>query len=115
MKETANIKIERNASNNISISFSDCESLQDLKYTYVNQYLKQLITTRGTTMIFNMNGIHFIDNEIIDILNMLYRLGKKYNSNLVLKAVEPEVFEMINLAKKYYVFNVQHIESISLS
>jgi len=115
MKDAVKIKIERNTSKDIHVSFMDREAVQDLKFDYINQYLKELITTRGTTMVIDMNGVHFIDNEIIDILNMLYRLGKKYNSKLIMKAVEPEVFEMISLAKKYYVFDVQHIEVISLS
>jgi len=111
MKETANIMIKRSAKQHIRVSFNDHETLMSLKFDFIRQYLKDLITKRGTRMEIDLNGIHFIDNEIIDTLNFLYRIGKKFNSLVVLKSVEPEVFEMISLAKKYYVFDIQHVET----
>lgn len=112
MKETANILIERHATRQIRVSFKNSEALLSLKFDFIREYLKDLITKRGTLMEINLNGIQFIDNEIIDTLNFLYRLGKKYNSGLALKAVEPEVFEMIDLARKYYVFDIKQVEPI---
>ena len=113
MKETANIMIERYAARQIRVSFKDHEALSSLKFDFIRQYLKDLITKRGTSMEINLNNIHFIDNEIIDTLNFLYRLGRKFNSGLVLKSVEPEVVEMITLARKYYVFDIQHVEPVT--
>jgi len=113
MKETANIQIERLAVRQIRVSFKDQEALLSFKFDFIREYLKNLITKRDTTMEIDLNGIHSIDNEIIDTLNFLYRLGKKFNSKLVLKNVEPEVFEMISLARKYYVFDVKQVELVT--
>ncbi len=110
MKETANIMIERSTTRHIRVSFNDQEALSSLKFDFIREYLKDLITKRGTQIEIDLNGIHFIDNEIIDVLNFLYRIGRRFNSGLVLKSVEPEVFDMINLARKYYVFDIQHVE-----
>lgn len=113
MKETANIKIEKFAARQIRISFKDHETLLNLKFDFIRQYLIDLITKRDTLMEFDLNGIHFMDHEIIDILNYLYRIGRKFNSRLVLKNVEPETFEIIGLAKKYYVFDIKQVELIT--
>jgi anti-anti-sigma regulatory factor len=111
MKDMANITVEKSSKLHIKVSFGDHETLLNLKFDFIRQYLKDLIIKRGTLMEFDMSGIHYIDNEIIDTLNFLYRMGKKFNSTLVLKSVEPEVYEMIELAKKYYVFDIKHIET----
>lgn len=113
MKETANIQIERLAVRQIRVSFKDQEALLSFKFDFIREYLKDLITKRDTTMEIDLNGIHSIDNEIIDTLNFLCRLGKKFNSKLVLKNVEPKVFEMIGLARKYYVFDVKQVELVT--
>ena len=112
MKETANIMIEKHAARQIRVSFEDHEALQSLKFDFIRQYLKDLITKRDTVIDFDLNGIYFMDNEIIDFLNFLYRLGRKYNSQLKLKNVGPETLEIINLAKKYYIFDIKQVEPV---
>ena len=106
--------IERHAARQISVSFEDHEALQSLKFDFIKQYLKDLITKRGTVIEFDLIGIYFMDNEIIDFLNFLYRLGRKFNSQLKLKNVGPEILEIINLAKKYYIFDIKQVEPVAV-
>jgi anti-anti-sigma regulatory factor len=110
MKKTVNLLTIRYNNRKVLISFRNQEKLVVLKYAIVRQYLTDLITERGTELELDLTGVQFIDNEGFDTLNILARLGRKYNSKLVLKGVERAVIEMMDLARKYYVFDVRYIE-----
>jgi|WetSurMetagenome_2_1015567.scaffolds.fasta_scaffold457072_1 anti-anti-sigma regulatory factor len=112
MKKTVNLLTIRYNSRKVLISFRNQEKLLVLKYAIVRQYLTDLITERETELELDLTGVRFIDNEGFDTLNILSRLGRKYNSKLVLKGVEKEVIEMMELAKKYYVFDVHYVEPV---
>jgi anti-anti-sigma regulatory factor len=110
MKNTVNLLTIRYNNRKVLISFRNQERLVVLKYGIVRQYLTDLITQRSTELELDLTGVRFIDNEGFDTLNILARLGRKYDSKLILKGVEKEVLEMMDLAKKYYVFDVKFIE-----
>jgi ABC-type transporter Mla MlaB component len=112
MKKRVNIVTIQYNSRKVLVSFRNQEKLDILKNTFVKQYLTDLITKRGTLLELDLKGVRFIDNEGFDTLNILTRIGQKYNSSLMLKGVEKEVIEMMDLAKRYYVFNVRHIEPV---
>ena len=100
----------RYSQHRVLVSFRNQENLGILKNSFVRQYLTDLITKRGTLLELDLNGVRFIDSQGFDTLNILTRVGRKYNSSLMLKGVEKEVIEMMNLARRYYVFDVRHIE-----
>jgi len=110
MKRKINMVTIRYNQKKVLVSFRNQENLGILKNSFVRQYLTDLITKRGTLLELDLSGIRFIDSEGFDTLNILTRIGRKYDSSLMLKGVEKEVIEMMNLAKRYYVFDVRHIE-----
>ena len=87
MRGIEDIRIERSSKLHIRVSFNDHDTLLSLKFDFIRQYLRDLIMKRGTIMEISLTGIHHIDNEIIDALNFLYRIGRKFNSTLILKSV----------------------------
>jgi anti-anti-sigma regulatory factor len=110
MNKRADIFTIRYANRRVLVSFRNQEKLDILKNAFVKQYLTDLITKRGTLLELDLSGVRFIDGEGFDALNILTRIGRKYNSSLMLKGVEKEVAEMMDLAKRYYIFDVRHIE-----
>jgi anti-anti-sigma regulatory factor len=110
MRKKLNMVTIRYNPKKVLVSFRNQENLGILKNSFVRQYLTDLITKRGTLLELDLSGVRFIDSEGFDTLNILTRVGRKYDSSLMLKGVEKEVIEMINLAKRYYIFDVRHIE-----
>jgi anti-anti-sigma regulatory factor len=76
----------------------------------VKQYLKKIITRKGTQLDIDLSGIHSINEDWIDTFNFLSRMARKYNSSVRLIGVEKEVLEMIELIRKYYHFDIQHVK-----
>jgi anti-anti-sigma regulatory factor len=112
MKQTAvNFLITQNKDNKVGISFNNSDQLTKANMGVIRQYLTEIITNPGTTLEIDLTGIHFIDNSGYDTLNLLSRIGRKYGSSILLKGVSIEVYEMIKLLKKYYVFDVQNIDA----
>jgi anti-anti-sigma regulatory factor len=72
--------------------------------------LKNIITSKGTRLEIDLSGIHSISNEWIDTFNFLSRIARKYNSSVRLTGVEREVFEMIELIRQHYFFDIQHVK-----
>ena len=112
MKQEGQISIERRGSREVHISFRNHGNLALLKYEYIQFTLKELIVKKGTHLIIDLTGVKFIDSSGFDQLNLLSRLGKKYKSTIALTGVEPEVYEMMKLVKKYTVFDINHIEPL---
>lgn len=112
MKEKDDILIERRNAREAHVSFRNHGNLALLKYDYIRFALKELITSSyGTKLIIDLTGVKFIDSTAFDTLNLLSRLGRRYNSSITLTGVEPEVMEMISLVKKYSVFDINHIQT----
>ena len=111
MKEKDDILIERRGVREIHVSFRNHGNLTLLKYDYIRFALKELITSYGTKLIIDLTGVKFIDSTAFDTLNLLSRLGRKYNSSITLTGVESEVMEMIRLVKKYSVFDINHVQT----
>ena len=113
MKNENNIRLERNEGKEVLVSFRNHGNLSLLRHGYIRFTLKEQIRNRGTRLIMDLTGIKFIDSDSLDTLNLLSRLGRKYDSSIWLKGVEPEVIELLELVKKYSVFDIQHIEPVN--
>ena len=112
---TSRKNIEQDKGNReVRISFRNHGNLSLLKYDYIQFTLKELIMKRGTRLMIDLTGVKFIDSNGIDLLNLLSRLGKKYESSIALVGVEPELNEMLRLVKKYTVFDINHIEPVKV-
>jgi anti-anti-sigma regulatory factor len=108
---TVNFLIIQGKENKVGVSFHNSDQLTKTNMGVMRQYLTEIITNPGTSLEVDLTGIHFIDNTGYDTLNLLARIGKKYGSCLSLKGVGTEVFEMIELLKKHYIFNVQDVKA----
>jgi anti-anti-sigma regulatory factor len=107
------IVIEKNDAREVQVSFRNHGNLALLKHDYIKFTLKELITKKGTRVIIDLAGVKFIDSDAFDILNLLSRLGKKYDSTVSLTNVEPETMELITMVKKYCVFDISRIQEIN--
>ena len=106
----ANILVIRQDNKNVMVSFKNTEKFTSLNMNIIRQYLTRIIRKRGTILETDLSGIRFIDSTGFDTLTLIYRLGKKYGSTIILKGVEIEVLEMIELVKKYQVFDIRRIK-----
>lgn len=107
------IKLERNEGKEVLVSFRNHGNLSLLKHDYFRFTLMEQVRSRGTRLIMDLTGIKTIDSASLDTLNLLSRLGRKYDSSIWLKGVEPEIIELLKLARKYSVFDIQHIEAVN--
>jgi anti-anti-sigma regulatory factor len=113
MKMKVNIEIEKNDANEVQVSFRNHGNLALLKHDYILFTLKELITKAGTKLIIDLGGVKFIDSNGFDALNLLSRLGRKYNSTISLMNVEPEAMELIYLVRKYCVFDIKNVQEVN--
>lgn len=75
--------------------------------------LLDIATNRDTHIDINLNGICFIDSSIVDTLNLVSRVGRKFHSQIVLTHVGKELKEFIQLVKKHAVFDVLIVDETS--
>ena len=94
----------------ISVSFRGENKSLILNMHNIRRQLISLISKRGTHLELDLSGIRFIDSNGFDTLNLIHRIGRKYDSLLSLTGVEHEVLEMIDLLRKYHVFHIQQIK-----
>jgi anti-anti-sigma regulatory factor len=106
-----NFLIIQNKENKIGVSFNNSDQLTKNNMGVIRHYLTELISKPGTSLEIDLTGIHFIDNTGYDTLNLISRIGKNYGSSISLKGVGTEIYEIINLFKKYYVFDVKDINA----
>lgn len=74
-----------------------------------------IITHPGTHLTLNLSGVDFIDSKAFDDLNHLSRVARNYNSVIILSQVESSVMELIELVKKYSVFDIKAIRPVQKS
>ncbi|MBN1949796.1 MAG: anti-sigma factor antagonist [Bacteroidales bacterium] len=113
MKREIKISDERPTGREVIVSFRNHGTLGLLKHGFIQFTLKEVIQEKGSRLIMDITGVKLIDSDSIDILNLLSRLGRKYDSVIWLRGVEPEVLELLALAKKYAVFDIQHVEPVN--
>ena len=111
MKEIiSDILVVERENSKVAVRFVSKDKSTALKMDNIRKQLIKIISKRGTNLVLDLEGIRFIDSAGFDTLNLIHRLGKKYQSTLTLTGVEIEVLEMIDLLKKYHVFHIQQIK-----
>jgi anti-anti-sigma regulatory factor len=102
--------VVQNINEDMEISVGGADEISLFNADVIKKYLKKIITTKGTRLDIDLTGIHSINEDWIDTLNFLSRLARKYNSSIRLVGVEREVYEMIELIRKYYFFDIQFVK-----
>ena len=75
-----------------------------LRSTFSNQLMRD-----KTHLELDLRRIKMMDRFFIDTLNLLSRLARRYNSTISLVNVSIELYELIELVKRYSVFDVQSV------
>lgn len=94
----------------VNVAFGKPEEIALFNAGAVKKYLKNIITRKGIQLEIDLSGIHSINDEWIDTFNFLSRIAKKNNSSVRLTGVEIEVLELIELIRRYYFFDIQHVK-----
>ncbi len=106
-REDLNFHVEMEGRKKAIASFSNTTHLNILNTEIIRLGLIDIVTMRNTEVIFDLSGINVIDCSIVDTLNLLSRLAKRFNSLLLLSHVSPELQEMLDLIKVYSVFDIR--------
>lgn len=102
--------VARHNNEEINVTIGNAEETSLFNSEVIKKYLKNIITKKDTRLDIDLTGIHSINNDWIDMLNFLSRIAKKYNSTIRLVGVEKEVYEMIELIRQYYFFDIQYVK-----
>lgn len=86
-KEESQYMVELFQVNRLNTLFSDL----------VKDQLRELIEEPGAEVLFNLEGIRFIDSSGFEVLMEITELARKHGSQLKLCNVTDEVRELINL------------------
>jgi anti-anti-sigma regulatory factor len=103
-------KVVRHNQKDVDAAFGKAVEMSLFNSDIVKDYLKKIITKKGTKLEIDLSGIHSINNDWIDTFNFLSRIARKYNSSVRLIGVEREVLEMIELIRQHYFFDIQHVK-----
>lgn len=102
--------VARHNNEEVNVTIGNAEELSLFNSEIIKKYLKNIITKKDTRLDIDLSGIHCINGEWIDTLNFLSRIARKYNSSIRLIGVEREVYEMIELIRQYYFFDIQYVK-----
>ncbi len=102
-----NLQTKKKGNHEIEIGFDDTSRLSIINSSLIKKDLMTLVREPGTTLNLNMQGINFIDSSVFDALNHLSRVAKRNNSSVSLLNVEQPVLELIELVKKYWIFDIK--------
>jgi anti-anti-sigma regulatory factor len=110
--ETKKVKFSvlRHNQKDVNAAFGKAVEMSLFNSDIVKQYLKKIITQKGTQLEIDLSGIHSINNDWIDTFNFLSRIAKRYNSSVRLVGVERNVLEMIELIRQHYFFDIQNVK-----
>jgi anti-anti-sigma regulatory factor len=103
-------RVVRRNQNDANATFGKAVEMSLFNSDIVKEYLKKIITQKGTQLEIDLSGIHSINNDWIDTFNFLSRVARKYNSSVRLIGVESKVLEMIELIRQHYFFDIKHIK-----
>lgn len=107
-----NFLVVKNNRRKIQVSFEKISKLSVLNSELIKNYLLNIVEKPRTELLISLAGIRFIDSASFDILNLVARVAVKYKSTVILKDVEPDTMELIELVKEHYVFNIKYVEPI---
>jgi anti-anti-sigma factor len=109
--ETVNIHLANKPynSNRIELTVNSINKITVLNSESFKSKLIPLVTNSNAKVVLNLSTIEFIDSTGFDCLNLVSRVAQKYNSELVLTEVNPEIQELIELVKKYSEFDIKKV------
>lgn len=107
--EYATIVIKRKKDSRAQASFQNVVFLIEGNSENLKTRLKEIVTVKNTILEIDLKGIGFIDNSVIDTLNLVSRLGKRYSSRMILTNVSKELMELINLIRIHSVFDIREV------
>ncbi len=109
--KNAIIIVKRKKNNKVETSFRNINFLNKDSTVILRIRLTQLIVIQNTILEIDLKGITFIDNSVIDTLNLVSRLGKRYNSRVILTNVGEKLLELIRLVKEHSVLDIREIKA----
>jgi anti-anti-sigma factor len=71
-----------------------------------------LISRNGMKVSLNLRNINFVDSSGFDCLNYVAKVARQFQSEIVLKEVQPELMELIELVRKHGVFDIKNVQPI---
>ncbi len=105
----AKFLIIRNTNNRKTVSFRGVDRLTVHNSKGIREELLDMVTRRGTELEINLSEIRFIDSNMMDTLNLLSRMARRYGSRVILTHVTEEVWEFIQLVKLHSVFDINKV------
>ncbi|MBN2818705.1 MAG: STAS domain-containing protein [Bacteroidales bacterium] len=86
------------------VSFNGVASLNLEQSEAIRSLLIDIVTTRQMVLEVDFQGVNFIDNSIVDALNLAARMSRKFQSRLYITNVGDALHELIQLIKVHSVF-----------
>jgi anti-anti-sigma factor len=108
-RENQNFLVIQNNQEGTKASFRNVNRLTVLNSEAIRLGLLDIATRRNSELEIDLEGVKFIDSSIIDTLNLLSRMARRYNSRVILTNVSNEVRELITLVKMHSVFDIKHV------
>ncbi|QQS49886.1 MAG: STAS domain-containing protein [Bacteroidota bacterium] len=105
----AKFLVIRNTMNGKLVSFTGVDRLTVQNTIGIREILMDMVTKRGSELEIDLSAIRFIDSHMMDTLNLLSRMSRRYGSRVVLTHVTPEVWEFIQLVKLHSVFDINKV------
>ena len=104
-----NFIIIRHKRTNVNVSFENTDKINVFNVEKIKNNLVEIVRVPNTNLILSFKGVKFIDSSGFRALNFISKLAKNYNSSLVLKDVNKELFELFDLVKKFGRLDVKNI------
>jgi anti-anti-sigma regulatory factor len=106
-REKNNFLAIRNGDKKAVVSFKNIHHLSAQSVGVVRKELINLVTTRNSEIVIDLSGIQMIDSLVFDVLNLLSRMARRYNSIIYLTRIDVELMEIIKLIQDYLVFDLK--------
>ncbi|MDA3780906.1 MAG: STAS domain-containing protein [Bacteroidales bacterium] len=94
--------------NHFVVSFKNVKKFNFLLTKTINEQLLKLITLPKSNIVFDMNGIKFIDSTGFETLLNLQRTARYHNSNFILINISEEAKEIIDLVHLNKVLSIKN-------
>lgn len=94
---------------NVEAGFIDTSRICISNSEEIKNNLIDIVSQPHTHLTLNLEEVVFIDSTAFRVLNSLNQVARKHNSSISLSNVNNAVMELINLVKKYSVFNIEII------
>ena len=97
------------------ISFDQVRRLNTLIANPLQEELSKIISKPGTEVVLSMKGVNFIDSSGFQAIMAIVDKADKAGSRFRICDVSQEVYELLNLMKLSFVFEINPVRSKSFS